>query len=172
MCGVLCGQWQLSLYKVTKYACTSWGSTGMFGNLVAIHYIMLQFIQNHSSFVMLMKTCMISSKASTFNALETLCENVYQCGYPNLLIVTQIYIILMIRAVVKYVFVFANINTNMAYLHLYLIKSQTMYLYLILTNTSSNTLYSWAVFQTQFYGTQTYMNIPYKHVKECYSFSK
>ena len=35
-------------------------STGMFGNLMAIYYIMPQFIQNHSRFVMLMKTCMIS----------------------------------------------------------------------------------------------------------------
>ena len=30
------------------------GSTGMFGNLMAIYHIMLQFIQNHSRFVMLM----------------------------------------------------------------------------------------------------------------------
>ena len=30
------------------------GSTGMFGNLLAIYHIMLQFIQNHSRFVMLM----------------------------------------------------------------------------------------------------------------------
>ena len=66
-------------------------STGMFGNLMAIYYIMLKFIQNHSRFVMLMKTCMISLKASTFNVLETLCENVYLFGYPNLLVVTQIY---------------------------------------------------------------------------------
>ena len=29
-------------------------------------------------------------KASTFNVLEILCENVYLCGYPNLLVVTQI----------------------------------------------------------------------------------
>ena len=35
-------------------------STGMFGNRMAIYYIMPQFIQNHSRFVMLMKTCMIS----------------------------------------------------------------------------------------------------------------
>ena len=35
-------------------------STGMFGNLMAIYYIMLQFIQNHSRFVMLMKSCMVS----------------------------------------------------------------------------------------------------------------
>ena len=39
-------------------------STGMFGNLMAIYYIMPQFIQNHSRFVMLMKTCMISLKKS------------------------------------------------------------------------------------------------------------
>ena len=31
----------------------------MFGNRMAIYYIMPQFIQNHSRFVMLMKTCMI-----------------------------------------------------------------------------------------------------------------
>ena len=62
----------------------------MFGNLMAIYYIMTQFIQNHSRFVMLMKTCMISQKASTFNVLETLCENVHLCGYPNLLVITQI----------------------------------------------------------------------------------
>ena len=30
------------------------GSTGMFDNLMAIYHIMLQFIQNHSRFVMLM----------------------------------------------------------------------------------------------------------------------
>ena len=35
-------------------------STGMFGNRMAIYYIMPQSIQNHSRFVMLMKTCMIS----------------------------------------------------------------------------------------------------------------
>ena len=48
MCGVLCGKWQAG------------ESTGMFGNLMAIYYIMPQFIQNHSRLVMLMKTCMIS----------------------------------------------------------------------------------------------------------------
>ena len=48
ICGVLCGKWQAR------------ESTGMFGNLMAIYYIMPQFIQNHSRFVMLMKTCMIS----------------------------------------------------------------------------------------------------------------
>ena len=32
----------------------------MFGNLMAICYIMPQFIQNHSRFIMLMKTSMIS----------------------------------------------------------------------------------------------------------------
>ena len=63
----------------------------MFGNLMAIYHIMLQFIQNHSRFVMFMNTCMNSLKASTFNALETLYENVYLCGYPNLLIFMQIY---------------------------------------------------------------------------------
>ena len=46
--GVLCRKWQAR------------ESTGMFGNLMAIYYIMPQFIQNHSRFVMLMKTCMIS----------------------------------------------------------------------------------------------------------------
>ena len=46
--GVLCCKWQAR------------ESTGMFGNLMAIYYIMPQFIQNHSRFVMLMKTCMIS----------------------------------------------------------------------------------------------------------------
>ena len=46
--GVLCGKWQAR------------ESTGMFGNRMAIYYIMPQFIQNHSRFVMLMKTCMIS----------------------------------------------------------------------------------------------------------------
>ena len=45
--GVLCGKWQAR------------ESTGMFGNRMAIYYIMPQFIQNHSRFVMLMKTCMI-----------------------------------------------------------------------------------------------------------------
>ena len=30
-------------------------------------------------------------KRSTFNGLATLYENVYLCGYPNLLVVTQIY---------------------------------------------------------------------------------
>ena len=50
-------------------------STGMFGYPMAIYHIMLQFIQNHSRFVkMLIKTCMISLKASTFNTLELLCE--------------------------------------------------------------------------------------------------
>ena len=78
ICGVLCGKWQAR------------ESTGMLGNLMAIYYIMPQFIQNHSRFVMFMKTCMISLKASTFNVLQTLCENVYLCGYPNLLVVTQI----------------------------------------------------------------------------------
>ena len=48
ICGVLCGKWQ------------SRESTGMFGNLMAIYYIMPQFIQNHSRFVMLTKTCKIS----------------------------------------------------------------------------------------------------------------
>ena len=48
ICGVLCGKWQAR------------ESTGMFGNLMATYYIMPQFIQNHSRFVMLMKTCMIS----------------------------------------------------------------------------------------------------------------
>ena len=46
--GVLCRKWQAR------------ESTGMFGNLMAIYYIIPQFIQNHSRFVMLMKTCMIS----------------------------------------------------------------------------------------------------------------
>ena len=46
--GVLCHKWQAR------------ESTGMFGNLMAIYFIMPQFIQNHSRFVMLMKTCMIS----------------------------------------------------------------------------------------------------------------
>ena len=121
VCVVYClGKWQSRV------------STGMFGNLMAIYHIMLQFIQSHSRFVMLMKTCMISWKASTFNALETLCDNVYFCGYPNLLVVTQIYGTIMIRAWVKYVNVFANTNTNTAYMYLYLIQFQTMYLYLYL----------------------------------------
>ena len=42
MCGVLSGQVAIKR------------STGMFGNLMAIYHIMLQFIQNHSRFVMLM----------------------------------------------------------------------------------------------------------------------
>ena len=46
------------MYCVGKWQ--SRGSTGMFGNLMAIYHNMLQFIQNHSRFVMLMKTCMIS----------------------------------------------------------------------------------------------------------------
>ena len=46
--GALCPKWQAR------------ESTGMFGNLMSIYYIMPQFIQNHSRFVMLMKTCMIS----------------------------------------------------------------------------------------------------------------
>ena len=37
-------------------------STGMFGKLMAIYYIMLEFIQNHFRIVILMKTCMISLK--------------------------------------------------------------------------------------------------------------
>ena len=37
------------------------------------------------------------NKASTFNALETLCENVYLCGFPNLLVITQIHITIMSR---------------------------------------------------------------------------
>ena len=40
------------VYWVGKWQ--SGGSTGMFGNLTAIYHIMLQFIQNHSRFVMLM----------------------------------------------------------------------------------------------------------------------
>ena len=48
ICCVLCGKWQAR------------ESTGMFGKLMAIYYIMPQFIQNHSRFVMLMKTCTIS----------------------------------------------------------------------------------------------------------------
>ena len=40
------------VYWVGKWQ--SRGSTGMFGNLMAIYHIMLQFIQNHSRFVMLM----------------------------------------------------------------------------------------------------------------------
>ena len=54
----------------------------------------------------------------------------YLCGYSNLLVLTQVYRTIVIKAVVKYVFVFANTNTNTAYLYLYLIKFQTMYLYL------------------------------------------
>ena len=38
------------VYWVGKWQ--SRGSTGMFGNLMAIYHIMLQFIQNHSRFVM------------------------------------------------------------------------------------------------------------------------
>ena len=40
------------VYWVDKWQ--SRGSTGMFGNLMAIYHIVLQFIQNHSRFVMLM----------------------------------------------------------------------------------------------------------------------
>ena len=40
------------VYWVGKWQ--SRGSTGMFGNLMAIYHSMLQFIQNHSRFVMLM----------------------------------------------------------------------------------------------------------------------
>ena len=39
------------VYWVGKWQ--SRGNTGMFGNLMAIYHIMLQFIQNHSRFVML-----------------------------------------------------------------------------------------------------------------------
>ena len=42
------------VYWVGKWQPRSRGSTSMFGNLMAIYYIMLQFIQNHSRFVMLM----------------------------------------------------------------------------------------------------------------------
>ena len=149
----------------------------MFGNLMAIYYIMLQFIQNHSRFFMLMKTCMISLKASTFSALETLCENMYLCGYPNLLVITHIYRTIMIRTGVTYVFVFANTNTNTAYL--YFIKFQTMYLCLHLIHRV------WCICQIRLqihfisgpfskhkFMEHKHMNIPYKHVKECYSFSK
>ena len=38
ICGVLCGKWQ------------SRESTGMFGKLMAIYYIIPQFIQNHSRY--------------------------------------------------------------------------------------------------------------------------
>ena len=40
------------VYWVGKWQ--SRGSTGMFGNLMVIYHIMLQFIQNHSRFAMLM----------------------------------------------------------------------------------------------------------------------
>ena len=89
------------------------------------------------------------------------------------------------RAGVKYVFVFANTNTNTntayLYLYLYLIKFQTMYLYLYLYLIHR----IWCIWQIRFQihfflglflntnlWKQTYMNILYKHVKECYSFSK
>ena len=136
------------VYCVGKWQ--SRGSTGMFGNLMAIYYIMLQFIQNHSRFFMLKKTCMISLKASTFNAFESLCEI---CIF--VVTITQIYRTIF-HQISNHVYVFVFDPPSLVYL----------------PNTSSNTLYSWAVFQTQVYGTQTYMNIPYKHVKECYSCSK
>ena len=44
--------WWYVVYWVGKWQ--SRGSIGMFGNLMAISHIMLQFIQNHSRFVMLM----------------------------------------------------------------------------------------------------------------------
>ena len=89
------------------------------------------------------------------------------------------------RAGVKYVFVFANTNTNTntayLYLYLYLIKFQTMYLYLYLYLIHR----IWCIWQIRFQihfflgrflntnlWKKTCMNILYKHVKECYSFSK
>ena len=91
------------------------------------------------------------------------------------------------RAGVKYVFVFANTNTNTntntayLYLYLYLIKFQTMYLYLYLYLIHC----IWCIWQIRFQihfflgrfpntnlWKKTYMNILYRHVKECYSFSK
>ena len=61
----------------------------MFGNLMAIYYIMPSLSKTtevryaHENLHDLLKSV-------TFNVLETLCENVYLCGYPNLLVVTQI----------------------------------------------------------------------------------
>ena len=48
---------------------------------------------------MLIRTCMISLEASTFNALETLSETVCLCGYPNLLVVMQIYRTIMMMTI-------------------------------------------------------------------------
>ena len=47
-----CNLMEYVVFWVGKWQ--SRGSTGMFGNLMAIYHIMLQFIQNHSRFVMLM----------------------------------------------------------------------------------------------------------------------
>ena len=51
-CCLFCNLMVCVVYWVGKWQ--SRGSTGMFGNLTAIYHIMLQFIQNHSRFVMLM----------------------------------------------------------------------------------------------------------------------